>query len=167
MNQAGCYRGPIKIVSGGQTGVDRAALDWAIDAGIQHGGWCPRGRRSEDGRIDDRYQLTETAQSTYPPRTRRNIIDSDVTLVIHRGPPSDGTALTIRIARELDRPVCLIDLHGDPDGTTQMIDFLCRFRPEVLNVAGPRESGSPGIGRETVRVLTEVWQRAGWTAHRD
>ncbi len=88
---------PLKIISGGQTGVDRAALDVAIELGIPHGGWCPKGRRAEDGRIPDRYHLTETPSSGYWPRTVLNVRDCTATLVVvdSRFPSSPGTSKTI------------------------------------------------------------------------
>src|SRR5947209_11260398 len=86
-----------KIVSGGQTGVDRAALDVALELGLPCGGWCPKGRRSEGGRIPERYPLRETTSAAYPARTRRNVLYSDGTLVLTNGPPTGGTALTIEL----------------------------------------------------------------------
>src|SRR5688572_12994856 len=87
-----------RIVSGGQTGVDRGALDAAIALGIEHGGWCPRGRLAEDGQIPRRYQLTETKTSKYRERTERNVLDSDGTLILFRALLSGGTELTRRLA---------------------------------------------------------------------
>ena len=89
-----------KIISGGQTGADRAALDVALELKIPCGGWCPKGRRAEDGRIDDRYPLKETPSTDYRVRTRLNVEESDGTLVITRGPLTGGTALTIKLVRE-------------------------------------------------------------------
>ncbi|MCX7173435.1 MAG: putative molybdenum carrier protein [Proteobacteria bacterium] len=89
-----------KIVSGGQTGVDRAALDWAVQQGIPHGGWCPKGRIAEDGAIDSRYELQETNSAKYPQRTKQNIIDSDGTLILNSGELDGGSLET----RESKRP---------------------------------------------------------------
>src|SRR3989442_2721366 len=89
--------GPVEIVSGGQTGVDRAALDTALALGLPCGGWCPRGRRAEDGPLPTRYPLRETPSSSYPERTVWNVRDSDGTLILHRGRLSGGTALTLRL----------------------------------------------------------------------
>jgi hypothetical protein len=135
----------MRIVSGGQTGVDRAALDAAIALGIDHGGWCPAGRRAEDGPIDPRYCLRETAEVDYAVRTELNVRDSEATLVICRGEPSSGTLLTVRLARQYARPLLIVDLEKTvvPHDIRQ---WLVANGIECLNVAGPRESQSPGIG---------------------
>ena len=99
-----------KIISGGQTGVDRAALDVALAMGIDCGGWCPKGRRAEDGSIPSRYPLAETASPAYSQRTKRNVRDSDATLILARGQPRGGTLLTKRTAVELGKPCLSIDL---------------------------------------------------------
>ena len=90
-----------KIVSGGQTGVDRAALDVALKVGIPCGGWCPKGRKAEDGAIPDRYPLTETSSASYPVRTEKNVNDSDGTLILKVGPVTGGTARTVKAAKKL------------------------------------------------------------------
>lgn len=99
-----------KIISGGQTGADRAALDVAIKLGIPHGGWIPKGRRTENGILPDKYQLKEMPTASYPKRTERNILDSDGTLIFSRGALSRGSALTRRIAKKLDKPFMYVDL---------------------------------------------------------
>lgn len=141
-----------KIVSGGQTGVDRAALDAALALGLSGGGWCPRGRRAEDGPIDPRYPLVETASEHYAERTARNVRDSDGTLVLTRGRARGGTALTISLARESGRPLLVLDLLGDPD-PTQVQRWARAHDVRVLNVAGPRESQRPGIHADALRFL--------------
>src|SRR5437868_5122145 len=103
-----------KIVSGGQTGVDRAALDVAIALRIPHGGWCPAGRRAEDGAIPKRYRMRETASREYRVRTTRNVEDADATLILCEGPPVGGTALTTRVAAERRKPVLIVDLADPP-----------------------------------------------------
>lgn len=148
---------PIKIVSGGQTGVDRAALDFAIESEISHGGWCPAGRVAEDGSIADQYQLTETNVRSYPARTKMNVRDSDATLILYRKPMGSGTALTMRIARQTSKPLLVIQIDQF-DSAKQIIDWLDDHRPQVLNVAGPRESGCPGIHVETRALLATVFR---------
>jgi hypothetical protein len=133
-----------KIVSGGQTGVDRAGLDVAIEIGIDHGGWCPRGRRAEDGPIPTIYQLTETESPDYPVRTEKNVIDSDGTLILYLAPLKGGTELTYRLAQKHDRPHRLIDLHA-PESVETVRCWLHDHRIRVLNIAGPRERQNQGI----------------------
>ena len=134
----------VRIVSGGQTGVDRAALDAALESGLAIGGWCPRGRRAEDGAISNRYPLLETPSEAYPERTEWNVRDSDVTLIVTRGDPDGGTALTLRLAKSMGKPVRVIDLESPPFAT-MVRDWLQELQPAVINVAGPRESSQPGI----------------------
>jgi hypothetical protein len=144
-----------KIVSGGQTGVDRAALDVALEFGIPCGGWCPKGRRAEDGVIPDRYPLTPTASPDYPSRTRRNVEDADGTLVLTRGFPAGGTALTIELANRLDKPHLVIDLSARPRAAA-VRRWIQQHEVQLLNVAGPRESENPGIHAQAARFLRKV-----------
>lgn len=148
-----------KIVSGGQTGVDRAALDAAIILELEHGGWCPRGRRAEDGRIAACYQLQETDAFDYAVRTEKNVVDSDATLILCRGNPTGGTRLTIRYARRHNRPLLVIDLNDDAKAAgaiEDLVRWIRDHRIRVLNVAGPRESSSPGIGRQVEQFLVDA-----------
>ena len=133
-----------KIVSGAQTGVDRAALDVALAHGYPCGGWVPKGRRAEDGRVPASYPVRETGGRGYAERTLLNVRDSDATLILTRGKPTGGTALTLEYALNLDRPSRVVDLLG---ATTpgQVKEWLVEKEVVVLNVAGPRESSSPGI----------------------
>ena len=144
-----------RIVSGGQTGVDRGALDAAIFLGIAHGGWCPRGRLSEDGPIAEHYQLQETGSPNYAVRTRQNVLDSSGTLILCRGPLQGGTKLTYRLAQRLAKPCLVVDLSQDRD-----VDAVRSWMGEqgirVLNVAGPRESSAPGIADDTYRFLIAI-----------
>jgi len=144
-----------KLVSGGQTGVDRAALDVALRLGIPCGGWCPRGRRAEDGRIPARYPLQETPEARYPQRTEWNVRDSDGTLVLHAGARRGGTALTARVARRSGKPVLCVDLDAAPDPAA-IVDWVAGRAIRVLNVAGPRESEAPGIGERAGRLLAQA-----------
>jgi hypothetical protein len=131
-----------KIVSGGQTGVDRAALDVALKLGIDCGGWCPHGRLAEDGRIPDAYPLQETTTADYAERTELNVRDSDGTLILTDGPPLGGTAYTIECAQRLKKPYYVIDLAQGPTATAVQ-QWLEDQHIVVLNVAGPRRSQSP------------------------
>lgn len=144
-----------KIISGGQTGVDRAALDVALELGIPCGGWCPKGRRAEDGRIPDRYPLRETPWSGYPQRTGWNVRDSDGTLVLTAGPADRGTALTVRLAERMRKPNLQIDLTAETSAAA-VREWAAAHGVRVLNVAGPRESSTPGIGERARRFLREV-----------
>ena len=147
---------PHHVVSGGQTGVDRAALDAALATGISHGGWCPRGRLAEDGVIPARYLLRETHSAKYHIRTRKNVLDSDATLILCRGPLSGGTELTARLAVHHDRPCLVVDLAAEEEEADNVRLWLATHGVGVLNVAGPRESTQPGIGREAYRFLVRV-----------
>lgn len=137
-----------KIVSGGQTGADRSALDAASECGLLGGGWVPADRRAEDGRIPARYAgLVETPSRDYAQRTEWNVRDSDATLVAAFGPPAGGSALTVSCARRLGRPVLVLDLEalaGD-EAARRLVAWLAEVRPRVLNVAGPRASHEPRI----------------------
>jgi len=135
-----------RIVSGGQTGVDRAALDVALEMGIPCGGWCPRGRRAEDGPLDPRYPLMETPSRQYAQRTAWNVRDSDATLVLTVGPLTGGTALTVASARKRRRPCLVVDLTSEYD-VGEVVSWLKAHAVRALNVAGPRESLQPGIAR--------------------
>jgi len=174
---------PAQIVSGGQTGVDRAALEVALELGIPCGGWCPKGRLAEDGPISSRYPLQETPSDIYAQRTEWNVRDSDGTLVLTRGRPSEGTAFTIEIAARLKKPYLIIDLDAPSSPTnctpspreftpsplagegwgegmnrgqdwgSIFLDWLKVHNIRVLNIAGPRESKCPGIYKDTMKVL--------------
>ena len=145
------------IVSGGQTGVDRAALDVAMFLDIEHGGWCPRGRLAEDGSIPMCYQLRECDSPEYQMRTEKNVIDSDGTLILFRGRRSGGTELTFRLARRHGRPCLAIDLANEPTAS-DVHDWLDNENISKLNIAGPRESNCPGITRQSEHFLTEVFR---------
>ena len=145
----------MRVISGGQTGVDRAALDVARELGVPCGGWCPRGRRAEDGPIPESYPLRETPSASYPERTAWNVRDSDGTLVVTRGRPRGGTALTVLLARRAGKPVIVANLEGGANAA-EIRAFLLEHRVRVLNVAGPRESEAPGIHDEAVALLRDL-----------
>lgn len=138
---------PVEIRSGGQTGVDRAALDFALARGLPHGGWCPRGRRAEDGVIPARYRLRETASAAYEERTRRNVRDSDATVIFSPGRAlAGGTRLTGEVARALGRPLLHLTAAGAAGrAAARLRAFVRRYRVRRLNVAGPRASEAPGL----------------------
>jgi len=133
-----------RIVSGGQTGVDRAALDTALELGVPCTGWVPSGRLAEDGPLPARYPLRETPTRRYEERTMWNVRDSDGTLILSRGPLSGGTALTLVHAKKMSRPYLVVDLLALAP-RTQAVDWVFSHRIGTLNIAGPRESMSPGI----------------------
>ena len=149
----------LEVVSGGQTGVDRATLDAALGLGLPCGGWCPRGRRAEDGPIHSRYPLRETPAADYSQRTEWNVRDSDGTLVLTLGRPSGGTAFTIAAARRLGRPLLVLDLHDGPEPETAR-HWIEAEGIAVLNVAGPRESQRPGIGEKARAFLERLFRLA-------
>lgn len=156
-----------KIVSGGQTGPDRAALDVAIKLGIPHGGWCPRGRKAEDGDIPDLYQLQcptgdseDKETNIYNERTKLNIRDSDGTLILVPSIPvpktiTDGTNLTIQEVKDKRKPYLMIDLSKvqDPD---LVVRWVRSYKIKTLNIAGPRESQSPGVYAASFKFLEKT-----------
>lgn len=133
----------VKIISGGQTGADTAGLDWAIRNGIPHGGWCPKGRKSESGRIDQKYLLTETPTANYLQRTESNVIDSDATVIFTLTDTLGGGSLkTQEFALKHRKQV----LHFRPGVHPRFIrSFLVANNVRSLNIAGSRESTAPGI----------------------
>jgi hypothetical protein len=148
-------RRPRKIVSGGQTGVDRAALDVAIALNLPCGGWCPRGRRAEDGRIPKRYPLEETATPSYSSRTIQNVVDSDGTLVLTVGTIRGGTLLTRNAAQKRNKPYLVVDLQ-EPAEITAVVDWMKDNEIRVLNVAGPRASQVPEANDLAARFLLKL-----------
>jgi hypothetical protein len=142
-----------KIVSGGQTGADRAALDFAIANRIKHGGWCPKGRVGEDGKIARKYRLKETT-SAYPAvRTRKNVRHSDATVIFSlRRRLTGGTRLTAELAKKYRKPLLKIASPGR-NATRLIAAFLRQNEVKILNVAGPRESGQPGTYAFVFRML--------------
>lgn len=148
------------IVSGGQAGADRAALDWAIARGIPHGGWCPEGRMAEDGIIPSHYKLEELLDAGYRQRTRQNVIDSDGTLILNIGELDGGTLQTLRFAQQHNKPYQIVQLDGDnmekqAEHFRSWIHATCCG---ILNVAGPRESKRPGIYRQSYDFLARLFE---------
>lgn len=143
-----------KVISGGQTGVDRAALDVAINLGIPCGGWCPKGRRAEDGPLPKKYPLVETPSAAYPQRTEWNVRDSDGTLILSQGKPDKGTALTISTARKLRKPCLILDI--EKPAAEQVTKWVRDNGIRVLNIAGPRESSKPGIYVRSREMLAAI-----------
>lgn len=144
-----------KIISGGQTGADQAALDVAIKMGVPHGGWIPKGRKTESGTLPDKYLLREMPDDNYAKRTEKNVIDSDGTLILSHGDLSGGSELTRVVAQKYKRPCLHLDLNlRSAFQATQMIkSWIVKNNIEVLNVAGPRESHDPEIYQATVDIL--------------
>lgn len=132
----------IKIVSGGQTGVDRADLDAALDNGVECGGWCPAGRMAEDGFIPDKYPVKELEKAGYRQRTIKNVVDSDGTVVIYFGFPTGGTQQTIAHCIKRQKPCLLIDASElTKDRAAQrIVEFIELHGIDILNFAGPRGS---------------------------
>ena len=143
----------VKIISGGQTGVDRAALDAALKHGIDCGGWCPAGRLDELGRIPERYSLEENGN--FAERTLHNVKDSDGTVVIYHAELRGGTKFTVQCCIEQKRPHQLIDVAktSAEDAAKLISDFVCEQKIDILNVAGPRQSEWPEGYDYTFRTL--------------
>ncbi len=144
-----------KIISGGQTGADRAALDFAIERGMQHGGWCPKGRLAEDGQIPEKYALTETPSSESQQRTEWNVRDSDATVVFSISSDlQGGSRLTMEFALQHKKPS--LHLSRDRDGAEaikKLLVFLDEHPIQTLNIAGPRASEEPEIAAFVLRVM--------------
>lgn len=148
-----------KIISGGQTGVDRAALDAAIALSIPHGGWLPKGRKTEDGPLPERYLLQEMPSASYQDRTVRNVMDSDGTLIISRGALTGGSALTQTAAATHEKPCLHVDLKQMPGflASSQVVDWLIENHVEILNVAGPRASKDHRIYSDARKIIEGVY----------
>ena len=142
-----------KIISGGQTGADKAALDVAIALGIEHGGWCPKGRINEAGRIPSFYNLTESSSNLYQQRTSLNVKESDSTLIIIKnGKWGKGTLLTRNLCESFDKKYFIADVQKK-QCEKYFEEWLNEHAPKVLNIAGNRESTSNGIYDDTVKFL--------------
>ncbi len=144
-----------KIISGGQTGADQAALDAAIKLGIPHGGWIPKGRLTEDGPLSDKYDLIEMPTASYPERTKKNIRESDGTLILSRGRLTGGSDLTEKWAIKYGKPMLHIDLSSvTPFAAAVLInDWIVDYDIKVMNVAGPRASKDSKIYQSTLDII--------------
>jgi len=149
-----------KIISGGQTGVDRGALDAAIACNIPHGGACPKGRLAEDGPIADCYQLTELDSRDYAVRTERNVLDSDGTLILFRHDLTGGTLLTYRLAKQWKKPLMRVRLER-PIDYASIAAWISRHQLRILNIAGPRGSSEPGLQQLTEQIITTLLRHPG------
>jgi hypothetical protein len=151
----------IKIISGGQTGADRAALDWALAHGVECGGWCPKGRKAEDGPIDPKYPLKETPPVAYIQRTEWNVRDSDPTVLFSIDPAlTGGSKKTVEFAKAHKKP----SLHlcaGDEAAAQKLKAFTEEHRVKILNVAGPRASSEPGVGEFVLSTLSNAFTDIG------
>lgn len=148
-----------RIVSGGQTGADRGGLDAAIRLGIPHGGWCPKGRRAEDGRIPGGYRLEETESADYPERTERNVVHSDGTVVFTHGEPAGGSALTLRLAEKHRKPSLHLDLDllGPDEAAARLREWTSKEGVAILNVAGSRESNARGLRKRVLEIVSAAF----------
>lgn len=150
--------GQVRIISGGQTGVDRAALDAALALGLPCGGFCPRGRRAEDGKVPERYPLVELRSASYAARTRANVEAADATLVLVLGELSGGTKLTVQWCFRLCKPVLVVGPQEE-SALHVALGWLMAHKPAVLNVAGPRASQWPEGYQVAYQFLHRLWQR--------
>jgi hypothetical protein len=148
-----------KIISGGQTGVDRAALDVAVKLAIAHGGWIPKGRLTESGPLPEKYNLKETRNSNYADRTEKNVIEADGTLIISRGPLTGGPEYTREMAVKHDRPWLHIDLSRTAafHAATTINQWILQKEIDILNVAGPRASKDPSIYKDALNILESAY----------
>jgi hypothetical protein len=152
----------LTIISGGQTGADRAALDFAIARGIEHGGWCSAGRRAEDGPLDAKYQLAETESARYRVRTVRNVRDGDATLILNLGELEGGSRETQRIAERQGKSVRVVQVDA-PTTDAELHELREWLRVNAvarLNVAGPRESKRPGVYQAALSLLERLFPTA-------
>ncbi len=147
-----------KIISGGQTGVDRAALDVAMALGLSCGGWCPAGRAADDGPIPARYPLQETRNIDHTVRTGANVRDADATIMLNRGELQGGTAYAVETAKHLNRPVMVVDLDRPP-ALDMIVAWLGQHRVRVLHIGGPREASRPGIYRQAEQFVRDLLER--------
>lgn len=151
-----------KVISGGQTGADRGGLDAAIELGIMHGGICPKGRKAEDGVIPEQYVMAESNSPNYKNRTKDNVHQSDATLIFIGGATiTGGSKLTASVCTQNDKPYMVISVHCDGvKNNKAIVAFLKAHQPSVLNVAGNRESKSPGLQAKVKDILVNALRYA-------
>ena len=148
-----------KIISGGQTGADQGALAACVQTGFPYGGWVPKGRRTEKGKVPERYRMRQHWSRHYPLRTEKNVKDSDGTVIFTFGQPDGGSLLTIDFAKQSGKPCLRVDLNRLPDENVKRLRrWIRRCLPEgaVLNVAGSRRSKAPGIHRAVKHILIRI-----------
>lgn len=153
-----------KIVSGGQTGADQGALSACVQTGFPYGGWVPKGRRTEKGKVPARYRMRQHGSRHYPPRTEKNVVDSDGTVIFTYGKPDGGSLLTIEFAKKHGKPCLKVDLNQSHDAVVaRVVRWVKRNLPAgaVLNVAGSRRSKAPGIHMAVKRAVLDVLARLG------
>lgn len=144
-----------KIISGGQTGVDRAALDVAEEMGIPSGGWCPAGRDADDGPIPDKYPMQETTAYDHTVRTGFNVRDSDGNLMFYRGSLHGGTAYAVEMATRMNRPVKAIDVDAPPS-PGEVASWIDENHLRVIHIGGQREATSPGIYQQAYKLIRSI-----------
>jgi hypothetical protein len=145
---------PERIVSGGQVGADRSALDWAIAHGIPHGGFCPKGRRAEDGSIPPQYRLIQMPSDDYPERTEANVKAGDVTLIFIESKMGRGSRLTERLCNRHNKPYLVV---SNATAVKTVTEFLNQHQPKILNIAGSKASTAPAIYARVQQVLTAAF----------
>ena len=155
----------VRIISGGQTGADRAAIDFAIEHNIPYSGWIPRGRKAEDGRLSEKYRLKEMPTDSYPKRTEMNIQDSDGTLIISHGKLTGGSALTRELAKRYKKPWIHLDMNklSLSEASDILQAWMKKNQVNNLNVAGPRASKDPMIYETTFDVLESALAKKSTT----
>ena len=146
----------MKIISGGQTGVDRAALDFALNNGINCGGWCPLGRKAEDGKITDKYPLLETKSSKYSERTKLNVQNSNGTLIFFNQTLDKGSTLTATLANKYCKPLFYYNFSANTN-FSEITLWIDSNKIKILNIAGSRESNSTGIYTKTYTLLNKIF----------
>ncbi|WP_020585461.1 putative molybdenum carrier protein [Desulfobacter curvatus] len=146
-----------KIISGAQTGADRAGIDAAIESGVEYGGWIPKGRKAEDGTVPEKYtELTEVPRGGYPKRTEQNVIDFDGTIIFTYGKLTTGSALTKKFAVQHKKPFLHIDLDTALKPSSTIKAWIQENNIQVLNVAGRSASKSPGIYEHVKGIICEI-----------